>query len=390
VTALLVTLVHSAIASRRAHIELTTLKCLMLFASLMGVAGNALHAIAIDRGSAELAVAGRLLIGFCSADIIHREILSACLPSHVVSEAARNGIFKVAGVLSGLFFASAYMAIPNVLEQFDHSRQLQLPNWFMTILWFVQSIRVLIELRFPKASSGSKSASPNDIAIEQGNEVSSSSSDDIGTPASVLGRQIADATAFTRLANRFRDSEGASDGESYTVESSNLDVAKDVPQVGVRSSHKTWHRIHRLCAFHVGIPISLFIVFFCAYAQETFYSATPLITHRYFDWSGAHAGVMLGSTTLVVFPVTYVCVIVARRYEERTVIKVCHAFEMALEKVCGPHISLCLIPTASSSDHCDCNTRHDQLGRNVFIGIAKHTPHGGYTSSDASVRLAHR
>jgi hypothetical protein len=84
VTAILVTLIHCAFAARGAHLQLTTLKCLMVFAALMGVAGNALHAVAIDRSSAELAIVARLLIGFCSADIIHREILSACLPSHIV------------------------------------------------------------------------------------------------------------------------------------------------------------------------------------------------------------------------------------------------------------------------------------------------------------------
>jgi hypothetical protein len=256
----------------------------------------------------------------------------------LVQEAARNAIFKVAGVLSGLFFTSAYMAIPSAL-QFEHSRQLQGPNWFMVLLWFVQLIRILVELRPPQATSGSTSASIDEVAIEHSNEVSSSSSDEVGTPASVLGRQVANATSFTRLANRFRTNEGASDGESYTAESSNLDIAKDVPlqvNAGGRSSNlKTWHRIRRLCAFHVGIPISLFIVFFCAYAQETFYSATPLITHRYFNWSGARAGVMLGSITLVVFPVTYVCVVVSRRYEERTVLKV-----RRLESACHDKIGL--------------------------------------------------
>lgn len=323
VSAAFITLVHCAFSSRRTHLHLGTLRSLMLFASLMGVAGNALHAIAIDRASVQLVVFGRVLIGFCSAEVIQREILSACLPSHVVPEAARNALFRLLGVLGALFMTSAYMAIPNALENFERSRQLQGPNWFMMILWLVQSIRIVIELRPPNPPNTGSKSTREDVALERGTEVSSSSSDEVGTPADVLRRNIADATAFTRLANHFRDSEGGSDCESYAAESSNLDVAKEMPQVSSRYKLKTLHRIHRLCVFHIGIPVSLFIIFFCAYTQEIFYTATPLIGHRYFDWSGARAGVVLGSTTMVVFPVMYVCVVVASRYEERTVLKVC-------------------------------------------------------------------
>ena len=124
--AILISMIHCWIVSGennlfRCRIGPWTIKGSMIFSSLMGIAGNAVHAVAIDRSSIRLAVIGRLIIGLSFYEILSREIMSACIPSYVVVETARLGLFKICGIVAGLLVASAYIAIPTALNKLDHS-----------------------------------------------------------------------------------------------------------------------------------------------------------------------------------------------------------------------------------------------------------------------------
>ena len=81
-------------------------------------------------------------------------------------------------------------------------------------------------------------------------------------------------------------------------------------------------RMHKLLGYHVGIPLVLFILCYTNFAFEVFFTGTPFMTDRYFDWSGVHACLFLSFLALMILPINMVCEFVSRRYEERTVVRV--------------------------------------------------------------------
>ena len=85
-------------------------------------------------------------------------------------------------------------------------------------------------------------------------------------------------------------------------------------------------RTRKLLRVSVGIPISLFIVLYANYAIELYLSGTSVITCRYFGWSGVKAGLFLGVLGATILPLHYLCELIARRYEDRTILRVCLLF----------------------------------------------------------------
>jgi hypothetical protein len=63
------------------------------------------------------------------------------------------------------------------------------------------------------------------------------------------------------------------------------------------------------------------IFVFSTFGIETFFSASPVACDRYFEWTGAGTGAFLTGLALLILPVVYFCERIARRYEERTVVK---------------------------------------------------------------------
>jgi len=291
--------------------------------------GNVLHAFAINKKSVPLAIAGRFVIGFSSLEILHREIVSACLPAHVVSESALLMLSRIGGIVCGLFVGSATEAVPIALQRLG-VRTLQASNWLMILLWMIHLVRVLVQVR-PKAETRTALDSGSDITDqeEDGSRASnnesdsdSSSSDGHETPSSMLYRKTA-GTPKGPIPAAFGGGERPSDDmESVSTRESKSFSHKRIKQRRQFRQRMTLGRFRKLFAFHIGIPVSLAIVFLSTFGLETFFTATPLITHRYFGWSGARAGTFLGVLAFFMFPVQYVCAIVARRYEERTVLKV--------------------------------------------------------------------
>lgn len=288
-----------------------------------------MHAYAINKKSVPLAIAGRFVIGFSSLEILHREIVSACLPAHVVSESAHLMLSRIGGIACGLFVGSATEAVPIALQRLG-VRTLQASNWLMIFLWIIHLVRVLVQVR-PKAETRTTFDSGSDItdqeedgsrASNKENDSDSSSSDGHETPSSMMYRKSTGTpkgpipAAFGGGERPSDDMESMSSRESKSISHARTKQRRQYRQ------RMTLGRFRKLFAFHIGIPVSLAIVFFSTFGLETFFTATPLITHRYFGWSGARAGAFLGVLAIFIVPVQYVCAIVSRRYEERTVLKV--------------------------------------------------------------------
>jgi len=336
VSAALVAVLHCWIASReslarsRLRFRAETIRNLMVLSSIMGIAGNAIQATAINRKSVGLAIVGRFVMGFSSSEIVQREIIAACLPAHVVYESALLMLSRIGGIACGLFVGSATEAVPIALQRLG-VRTLQASNWLMILVWLIHLVRVLVQLRPKPVASASYDTSAANTdqedavarASNEGSESESSSSEEIETPSSMLYRKSA-GTPVGSIPAAFGGGERLSDdADSLSSDS------KEFPQA-VRGKmerrqfrqRRVIGRIRKLLAYQIGIPVSLSVFIFSTFGLETFFSATPLITQRYFGWSGARAGTFLGFLAITILPVQYVCAIVARRYEERTVLKV--------------------------------------------------------------------
>ena len=91
---------------------------------------------------------------------------------------------------------------------------------------------------------------------------------------------------------------------------------------GMRQFKTFVGRFRKLLLYHVGIPICLGTLIYVNFALEVLFTASPVITSGYFGLSGAVTGIFLGFLAFLILPISFVSEFIARRYEERTVIKV--------------------------------------------------------------------
>ena len=315
----------------------------MLFGSVMGVLGNAIHGYAMDRSSVLLAIVGRLFIGLSSAEILQRDVLSMCGPAHVVAESGQLVLARILGSVVGLMIGGI-SAIPMDIQSEDmgkiypaHARRVQFASWLVMLFWLVHVTHILMHSHLLRESDQKRSSqiqvneSKEEIvhkpvaAVNEESDSVSSSSAEIGTPSSVLYRPSLDT--LEPIENAISAMERHSDWENASANSPlarrEEDPAGPLLHRKQMSRHwKTVGRARKLLLFHVGIPITFLVYFYCSFALEVFFTATPFITDRYFEWSGEHSGLLLACLAAASLPLTFAGEIFARRYEERVLLKV--------------------------------------------------------------------
>jgi hypothetical protein len=342
VSSILVTIQHcSALSgdssSHRSRYSCGTFRRLLVLSAFWGVLGNALHAVAVDKGSIPLAVVGRFVFGFSSAEILQRQLLAACHPSNIVSESARLIYLRVAGVVVGLFIGALVESIPMVTESLG-VRSVQSTSWLLMVLWLVHFVRLVVQFRSTDPNVAAQSVQPKNDYITGILPVMSGESVGSSTDSDALNESNADLSATYGTVTSANDkhdpqnSPGAPPGTSEamplrTSEVMSLRRKPATDQGGKKSGFRQFRvfaiRIRKLLEYHVGIPVSFLSLLFATFAIEVFFTGTPIITSRYFGWSGARACLFLGCLALSILPIHFFCEHVSRRYEERTVVKVC-------------------------------------------------------------------
>lgn len=331
--ALLIALFHCFFLSRerssdgkRSAVNVTLVWKLLIFSGLAGVAGNIVNGVAIDKQSIRLALLGRFIIGFSSAEILHRQLVLAFWPSQVIPATAKVVLCRMIGTFCGLALGICTEMVP---LRFTGAgvRSMQFANWFMVFLWSAHVIRLLFQFfrkaprRMRESSYGKadKTYETNrDSGEENGDE--SSDSDHIGNPRSIW--------SSSKLTEDMTGISGVGPDGNANLQPDDETVplrqppSKDLRKRGTRGTRTFAARLRKLLSYHVAIPALLFIVFYVSFAIEIFFTATPLITTHYFDWSGLRAGAVLVLLTVLMPPVIFFCERVARKFEERVVLKV--------------------------------------------------------------------
>jgi hypothetical protein len=310
-------------------------KGFMIFGTLMGLIGNGIHGYAINKSSIMWAIVGRLCFGFSSAEILQRELTAMCVPAHVIAESGKLTMSKMIGSSLGLIIGTL-SAIPIAVQTLDigrvfspHTRQLQWSSWMMMAFWVVHLLVMLVQCRVKEETvtpsesqivSKQKNSTTNDKAeASKSSDSESSSSAVIGSPSTVLLRPPLDTVE--PMPSAVSSMENISNAISQSNRRED-DAEGFRPTRNISRQWRTLRRIRKLLAFHVGIPIALLMYGYTSFSTEIFCTATPIIADRYFSWSGARAGTFLVCLLSATLPVTVACEIIARRYEERAVIKV--------------------------------------------------------------------
>ena len=313
----------------------------MIFGTVMGMIGNGIHGYAINKSSIIWAIVGRFCFGFSSAEILQRELTSMCVPVHVIAESGKLTVSKMIGSSIGLVIGTL-LAIPIAVQTLDigrvfspHTRQLQWSSWMMMMIWFVHLLVIFVHCREKDESSmpqerqiisnQKRPTTKEQVEALKSSDSESSPSAVIGSPSAVLLRASLDpvepiqsaVSSMENISNAVSLSNRRDDDLNGIRQNSNM-----------KRQWRTLRRLQKLFAFHVGIPITLLIYGYTSFSMEIFCTATPIIGDRYFSWSGARAGTFLACLLSTTLPVTAACEIVARRYEERAVIKVRHPTAM--------------------------------------------------------------
>ena len=369
--ALCLALIHGVVvtgdSNNRTSVDVPLIRRFLILAGVAGLLGNVVHGLAVDQESLGLAVLGRFIIGFSSGEILHRQLVQAFLPSQVVPAAAKVVLYRVYGTLAGLLLGIVAEMVPLNISGIG-VRSMQSTSWVMAILWIIYVFRLLVQFR-PQASllllekpsrqPGATEKAEN-IAVEE-YDYASSDSEHIGTPRSFwTGTKKSEAIPYAEASGTFISSKDESETTPLK-----LSTSKESRKRGTRNARSFMARLRKLVSYHVAIPTLLFTIFYVNFAMEMFFTGTPLATRHYFEWSGSRAGAMLALLVLMVLPLNLFCERIARRYEERTILKVSVVVHFGWSSY-GTFLSPQLLPLEG---HGICFHRHfhfDQLDEYVL------------------------
>lgn len=258
-----------------------------------------------------------------------RQLVAACVPSHVVSQSASLVYSRITGLLSGILLGVIIEVVPFTVESIG-IRWMQTSSWFMVTLWLIHFVRILVQFRGRDLKSDSdhaddmKSNQDGDADhIETNYDSDSSDSHRVGSPSFLY------QSSSVRSEDPFRKAYGGNPDESGHPEPE--EPAQKEPPKQEKRKHGLCRQIRtftgrtrKFLRHSVAIPLTLFIVLYSNYALELYLSGTSVITCRYFGWSGVKSGLFLGGLGLTILPLHWFCEFIARRYEDRTILKVRH------------------------------------------------------------------
>lgn len=125
-------------------------KSALLFSSICPLLGNLLYALAVSYRSLAMALAGRILCGFGSAEVVNRQLISACVSFDRMTSA--SALFVAAGAV-GMSVGPLLGSVFDMLAGRDLKVDLRIeatpvgglvynfvtaPGFFMALLWFIQ------------------------------------------------------------------------------------------------------------------------------------------------------------------------------------------------------------------------------------------------------------
>jgi MFS family permease len=284
-------------------------RSVLIFSTICPLVGNLVYALAISYRSMGMALAGRVLCGFGSCEVVNRQLISTCVSFRFMTSASAVFVaFSAMGMSIGPLIAAILdrttgrdlivdLKLPFTPTGgiiFDHVTS---PGFLMAGIWFLEMLALIFLFREPDRINGSESAE-NDTEFDKDVEY-----EDEMTPLTQKGFGSIEGSIGSSMLS-------ASSGSSLSIP---------------RKPSGFWGEIHLTWSLFVkspGLSVTLLIFCFIELADEVLISSCSMVVRRYFGWHGAAAGFLIAALGALVLPANFVVENCSHQVSERRILKV--------------------------------------------------------------------
>jgi MFS family permease len=287
-----------------------TFRSALIFSAICPLVGNLVYALAISYESMGMALGGRILCGFGSAEVLNRQLISTCVSFKQMTRA--SALFVAFGA-SGMSIGPLIAAILDSTAGRDVRVDVHLPftpaggiiynhvtspAFVMAGLWFAQMLAMIIFFKEPDRINVCEEI---EMQIVEGD-------DDSVDEANIPQPNQYGSISSKRL----------STGESTHSTASEESFLKQVKSSGfIQELTLTWALFMR----SPGLTVTLLVFCFIELADEVLISSCSMIVRRYFGWHGSAAGFLIAALGALVLPANFVVEIFSRRVSERRILR---------------------------------------------------------------------
>lgn len=281
----------------------------LLFSTVCPLIGNFLYALAISYDSMGMALTGRILCGFGSAEVLNRQLISTCVS---FEQMTRASAFFVAFGASGMSIGPLIAAVLDITAGRDVRVDLGLPftpargiiynhvtspGFVMAVLWFVEMIAIILFFQEPDRINASN---PDQDATEEVDDDSSNGS------------------------NTNKKSDYGSISKRSSNGNSTLGTVEDISVVESSKLSRVLHELRTTGSLFLkspGLGVTLVVFCFIELADEVLISSCSMVVRRYFGWHGSVAGFLIAALGALVLPANFVVENFSRKVSERRILK---------------------------------------------------------------------
>mmetsp|Transcript_20827 Transcript_20827/g.43050 ORF Transcript_20827/g.43050 Transcript_20827/m.43050 type:complete len:927 (-) Transcript_20827:3882-6662(-) len=267
----------------------------LTFSALCPFVGNLMYAIAITYDSMAMALFGRVLCGFGSAEVVNRQFISSCVSYVNMTKASALFVsvsavgMSIGPLIAALLDMSAGrdadvdipIHLPGSPKQsgivFNH---VTMPGFLMAFLWGLQLLSLIFLFREPERIN-SETDNTKKVEVGEGLDQKSRS----------YGTVVSDP-----------DLCDSSSSEKKSLRNEVVSVCKII------FSNPTF-------------LVTLYLFAFIELVAEILISSCSMIVRRYFGWHGSKAGFMIASLGALVLPAHFIVERESRFYSERRILK---------------------------------------------------------------------
>jgi hypothetical protein len=285
-------------------------RSVLIFSTICPLVGNLVYALAISYRSMPMAIAGRVLCGFGSAEVVNRQLISTCISFRKITRASA---YFVAFSAMGMSIGPLMAAILDSTAGRDLTVDLHLPftpahgiiynhvtspGFLMAGLWMFEMLALIFLFQEPDRINGSE-ASESDSHIDDDFDYEDEMSPLVQKEFGSIGRSTGGSTM------------SASSGSSSLPPLRKSSGICDELRI-------TWS----LFAKSPGLCVTLLIFCFIELADEVLISSCSMVVRRYFGWHGSAAGFLIAALGALVLPANFVVENCSHLVSERRILKV--------------------------------------------------------------------
>jgi Major Facilitator Superfamily len=287
----------------------SSFKSALMFSAFCPVVGNLVYALAISFDSMTIALLGRILCGFGSAEVINRQLIAACVDFEGMTKASA---FFVAASAIGMSLGPLLAAVLDMATGRDADVDILLPflpvggiiidhvtspGFLMSILWLLQLLALVVVFQEPRRINGGFDSTTASQSLDYPDSVDPENEDD---DTGSLARQR---------------------GNEYGAIPTSVEGMDRVH--GKRLSFLDEAAITVSLVFeNPSLPVTVLLFGYIEMADEVLISSCSMVLRRYFGWNGSAAGFLIASLGALVLPAHVFVERASHIYSERNILVV--------------------------------------------------------------------